>query len=66
VDTENLRNSNPDAKEADENNNDGLDAGQGEDEDEALDDVSLSEENVKKTFPPVSGSSQTTLVHYHP
>jgi hypothetical protein len=49
VDTENPGNSNPDAEEADENNNEGLSAGQGEDE--ALYDVSLSEENVNKDVP---------------
>jgi hypothetical protein len=46
---DNPDNSDPDAEEADENINDGLSAGQ--DEDEALDDVSLSEENVKKDVP---------------
>jgi hypothetical protein len=64
VDTDNLGNSNPDAEEADENNNYGLSAGQGDDE--SLDDVSLSEENVKKTLPPASRSSQMTLGHYRP
>jgi hypothetical protein len=49
VDTDNPGNSNPDAEEADENNNDGLSAGQGDDE--ALDGVSLSEEKVNKDFP---------------
>jgi hypothetical protein len=52
VDTENPDNpdnSDPDAEEADESNNDGLSAGQ--DEDKALDDVSLSEENVNKYIP---------------
>jgi hypothetical protein len=42
-------NSNPDTEEADENNNDGLSAGQGDDE--ALGDVSLSEENMSKDVP---------------
>jgi hypothetical protein len=48
-------NSDPDAEEAeeaeeaDENNNDGLSAGQ--DEDDAVDDVSLSEENTNEDFP---------------
>jgi hypothetical protein len=46
VDTDNPGNSDPDTEEADENNNDGLSAGQ--DEDEVLDDISLSEENVNK------------------
>jgi hypothetical protein len=49
VDTDNTGNSNPDAEEADENNNEGLRTGQGDDE--ALDDVSLSEENVNKDVP---------------
>jgi hypothetical protein len=46
VDADNPGNSNLDTEEADKNNNDGLSAGQGDDE--ALDDVSLSEENVNK------------------
>jgi hypothetical protein len=52
VDTDNPKNSDnsdPDAEEADENNNDGLSAGQ--DEDEALYDVSLSEDNMNKDLP---------------
>jgi hypothetical protein len=49
VDTDNPGNSNPDAEEADENNNDGLSACQGDDEE--LDYVSLSEENVNKDVP---------------
>jgi hypothetical protein len=51
VDTENTGSSNPDTEEADENknNNDGLSSGQGDDE--ALDDVSLSEEDVNKDVP---------------
>jgi hypothetical protein len=49
VDTDNPGNSNPDVEEADENNNDSLSAGQGDNE--ALDDVSLFEENVKKDIP---------------
>jgi uncharacterized protein YoxC len=44
VDTDKPGNSNPDTKEADENNNDDLSAGQGDDE--ALDDVSPYEDNV--------------------
>jgi hypothetical protein len=51
VDTDDPGNSNPDTDEADENNNDGLSAGQGDDE--ALDDVSLSEENVNKEIPTI-------------
>jgi hypothetical protein len=49
VDMENPGNSNPDIEEADENNNDGLSAGQGDDD--ALDDVSLSEEIANKDVP---------------
>jgi hypothetical protein len=49
VDTENPGNSDPDTEEANENNNDGLSASQ--DEDEALNDISLSEENVNKDVP---------------
>jgi hypothetical protein len=49
VNTDNPGNSNPDAEEADENNNDGLRAGQGDDE--VLDNVSLSEENANKDVP---------------
>jgi hypothetical protein len=49
VDTENPGNSNPDAEEADENNNDDLSAGQGDDK--VLYDVSLSKENVNKDVP---------------
>jgi hypothetical protein len=51
VGTDNPGNSDPDTEEADEYNNDGLSAGQDEDEDEELDDVSLSEENVNKDVP---------------
>jgi hypothetical protein len=46
---DNPDNSYPDAEETDENNNYGLSAGQ--DEYEALDDVSLSEENANKDVP---------------
>jgi hypothetical protein len=52
VDTDNPDNpgnSDPDTEEADENNNDGLRDGQ--DEDEELDDVSLSRESVNKDVP---------------
>jgi hypothetical protein len=52
VDTDNPDNpdnSEPDAEEAVENNNDGLSAGQ--EEDETLDDVSLSEENMNQDVP---------------
>jgi hypothetical protein len=51
VDTDNMGNSNPDTEEADKNNNtnDGLSAGQGDDE--ALDDVSPSEEDVNEDIP---------------
>jgi hypothetical protein len=49
VDTDNPGNSNPDAEEADEDNNDGISASQGDDE--ALDDVFLSEDNVNKGVP---------------
>jgi hypothetical protein len=52
VDTDNTGNSNPDTEEADKNNNknnDGTSAGQGDDE--ALDDVSLSEEDVNEDVP---------------
>jgi hypothetical protein len=51
VDTGNTGNSNPDTEEADENNNknDGNSAGQGDDE--ALDDVSLSKEDVNEDIP---------------
>jgi hypothetical protein len=49
VDTDNTGNSNPDAEEADENNNESISAGQGDDE--ALYNVSLSEENVNKDVP---------------
>jgi hypothetical protein len=53
VDMGNPGNSDHDTKEVDENNNDGLSAGQDEDEDEdeVLDDVLLSEENVNKDVP---------------
>jgi hypothetical protein len=53
VDTYNTGNSNPDTKEADENNNnnDGLSAGPGQGDDEALDDISLSEEDVNEDVP---------------
>jgi hypothetical protein len=45
-----MGNSNPDTKEADENNsNDGPGAGQGDDK--ALEDVSLSEEDVNEDIP---------------
>jgi hypothetical protein len=46
-----MGNSNPDSEEADKNNNnnDGLGAGQGDDE--ALDDVSLSEKDVNEHVP---------------
>jgi hypothetical protein len=49
VDTDNPGYSNPDTEEANEKNNGGLSAGQGDDE--TLDDVSLSEENVNKDVP---------------
>jgi hypothetical protein len=53
VDTDITGNSNPDTKEADDNNknNDGLSAGQGDDE--ALDDVSISEEDVNEDVPTI-------------
>jgi hypothetical protein len=53
VDTDTVK-SNPDTEEADENNNnnDGLSAGQGDDY--ALDDVSLSEEDVNRDDIPTS------------
>jgi hypothetical protein len=46
---EHLDSADPDAEEADENNNDGLSAGQ--DEDDAVDDVSLSEKNMNDDVP---------------
>jgi hypothetical protein len=49
VDTDNSGKSNPDIEEANENNNDGLSAGQGDDE--ALYYVLLSEENANKDVP---------------
>jgi hypothetical protein len=66
VDTDNTGNSNPDTEESDENknNNDGLSTDQGDYE--ALDDVSLSEEDVETTFLPVSRSFKMTLGHYLP
>jgi hypothetical protein len=52
VDTDNTCNSNPDTEEADENNNnnDGLSAGQVDDKE--LDDVSLSKKDVNEDVPP--------------
>jgi hypothetical protein len=49
VDTDNLDSSYPDAEVADVNNNDSLIAGQ--DEEDAVDDVSLSEDNMNKDLP---------------
>jgi hypothetical protein len=52
VDMDNMGNSNPDTEESVEknNNSDGLSADQGDDK--ALDDVSLSEEDVNEDVPP--------------
>jgi hypothetical protein len=63
-----LDNSDSDAEEANENNNAGLSAGQ--DEYDAADDFSISDENTEqtrtKTSPPNSGNSRTTLGHCRP